>query len=372
MSKERVASGIYKLEPGVYDVCVSTGRRPDGKYGQATKRIRGTLAQAKTERGRMLAKVADGKVSMDNISLAELHERFMAARATLSPRSVEFYEYLWAKLKPLLGDRPVRKLRSVDLDRAYAAMLKTGVTANTTAKAHKHLVALLQQAMKWEIVHRNVAQSATPPAFAPFEATPPSEVDLLRLIEAASADEWQFGALVYLGATTGARKGELVGLRWGDVDLDDASIRLKHQPDGAGGLRGLKSKRGRTVMIDDGTVGMLETHKVRCHEIAGECGGKITDSCFVFSEIPGNTEHYRIGTLDARFAKVRKQVGLKVRLHDLRHFQATTLLAKGIAPQVVAARLGHANATITMRTYAHSDAAQERKAAELGGLTPHP
>ena len=78
---------------------------------------------------------------------------------------------------------------------------------------------------------------------------------------------------MHLGATTGARRGELAGLRWCDVDLDNASVRFVHQPDGAGGLGPLKNKLARTVLLDDDSVTMLRAHRECSEQVAGECGG---------------------------------------------------------------------------------------------------
>lgn len=166
-TKQRVAPGIYKVSTGVYDLAVSTGKRPDGRYGQVTRRVRGTLGDAKTERGRMLADVQDGKVTVaPDITMDELHCRFMAARPTLATATKHQYEYLWTKLGANIGNSPVRKLKAIDLDHTYTAILGEGVGANTVRKCHKHARALLLQAMKWEIVRRNVAHWATPPETA--------------------------------------------------------------------------------------------------------------------------------------------------------------------------------------------------------------
>jgi len=370
VGKERVAPGVYKVAAGTYDLTVSTGRGLDGKYGQATKRVRGTLNEAKAERGRMLAEVRDGKLDgTTDITMTELHARFMAAKPMLAPSSVELYGYLWKKLEPHIGAILVRKLKAVDLDRAYTAIIKTGIGPNTVKKAHKHVVGMLTQAMRWELLHRNVAHSATPPTTVPFEVRPPGDDDLVRLVAGAFKQERQFGALVHLGITTGARRGELAGLRWCDVDLDNAVVRFEHQPGKDGELRPLKSKKGRSVFIDAETVEMLTVHKAYTEAIAEDCGGTIHDECFVFSNDPGNTAPYNLVGLSKRFMRLARNTGVKSRLHDLRHSAATRLLASGVPPQVVAARLGHSSPTITMAIYAHTDVVQDRRAADLGALT---
>src|SRR5437879_13726784 len=101
----------------------------------------------------------------------------------------------------------------MELDHAYATIAGDGVGANTVVKCHRHAGSLLRQAMKWEIVHRNVAEAATPPEREPFDVVPPTPDELLKLVDYAFLQERQFGVLVYLAATTGGRRGELAGLR---------------------------------------------------------------------------------------------------------------------------------------------------------------
>lgn len=373
MARQRVAPGVYKVASGVYDIHVSTGRGVDGRYGKVTKRIRGTLTDAKSERGRMLVAVAEGTLRVvEPATMKELQDRYMATKASLSKASREQYAYLWAKLEPLIGTIDVKKLRALDLDHAYVVIGKD-VSPNTTMKCHKHVSALLNRAVSWELVPRNVALSATPPSPVPFNITPPTPADLVSLVDAALKQEPQFGALVYLGATTGARRGELAGLRWGDVDFVKGTARFAHQPNGDGTLRTTKNKRQRVVVLDRGTVRVLRRQRALCDQVAKKCAATINDECFVFSSVPGNAEPFRVDGLTWRFRRLAKSTGIKSRLHDLRHAQATSLLNSGISPVVAADRLGQ-SVEVLLSTYGHTDQVQEKRAAAAGALqrSKHP
>jgi len=366
--KQRVAPGIYKLEPGVYELAVSTGRKADGKYGQVFRRFRGSLAAAKTERARMVAEVDDGTLKpAEALTMSELHERFMATKV-MAQSTRDQYEYLWQKLKPFVGATSLRKLRTVDLDHAYAKIVKD-VSPNVVRKVHKHVTALLNKAIAWELIAKNVANAATPPDEVPFNVTPPTIEQRVTLVDAAFEREPQFGALVHLAAATGARRGELGGLRWCDIDVENGTVRFKNQapktPEGK--LRPTKTKLQRIIPIDVDTLTMLKTHLAYCEKIADECSATITDECFVFSPKAGNREPYRLDGLTYRFAKLAKTTGIKNRLHDVRHAQATTLLAQGISPVVVAERLGM-TVEVLLSTYGHSDVEQEQRAAAAGAL----
>jgi integrase len=368
--KQRVATGVYKLEPGLYEIAVSSGRGPDGKYGQVFRRFRGTFAGAKTERARMLAEVADGSLKpAESLTMSELHARFMATKV-MAQTTRDQYEYLWQKLKPFVGATSLRKLRTVDLDHAYAQIVKD-VSPNVVRKVHKHVTALLNKAIAWDLIGKNVASAATPPDEVPFNVTPPTSDQRVALVDAAFEREPQFGALVYLAAVTGARRGELGGLRWCDIDLKNGTVRFKNQPPKTpeAKLRPTKTKLQRTIPIDADTVTMLKAHLAHCENIARACSATITDECFVFSPTAGNRQPYRLDGLTYRFAKLAKATGIKNRLHDVRHAQATTLLAQGISPVVVAERLGM-TVEVLLSTYGHSDAEQEQRAAAAGALRP--
>jgi integrase len=303
-----------------------------------------------------------------DITLAELRDCFMSTRPDLANSTVTSYDYLWAKLAPHIGHLRLRNLRPIDLDHAYAAILATGVSANTCNSCHRFVASLLNQAVKWDLTLRNIARSATPPRRIPYEPRLLDEQLLPTLVTDASAREPQIGALIHLAATSGARRSELAGLRWVDVDLSQAVVRFEHQPDKDGTLRQLKNKRQRTVFLDGATVETLRRHRACCDEIALACGVEIDDACFVFSPEPGNIVPYNPQVITKKWRTLADAAGQQGRFHDLRHNAATRLIDRGVPPQVVAARLGHFSPDFTMRVYAHTNTAQERRAAEAASL----
>jgi integrase len=316
----------------------------------------------------MLIEVSAGTLkSAESLSMDELQRRFMAIRPSLAPATKDQYDWLWSKLKPHIGSIAVRKLRTEDLDHACSAITATGVGPNTTRKVAKHARALLAQAITWALVGRNVAIAAKPPREVPFNVSPPTPQQRIALVDAAYAQEPQFGALVYLAVTTGARRGELGGLRWLDVDLKNATVRIVHQADADGTLRPTKTMHQRNVPIDVQTVDMLKRHRSYCVEIAAECGVDITNDSFVFSAEPGNTLPYRVDGITQRFERLRDATGVPCLFHDLRHAAATTLLSDAISPVVVAERLGM-SVEVLLATYGHSDTEQNERAAAASAL----
>jgi integrase len=180
-------------------------------------------------------------------------------------------------------------------------------------------------------------------------------------------------------ATTGLRRGECLGLRWSDLDLDGgrASIRqtviaVKHTPM----LGTPKTAKGRrTITLDAGTVTALREHRKRQAAERLLMGAGWHDHDLVFCHVDGTMLHPERFTRG--FSEAVRRLGLPaIRLHDLRHGWATLALQAGIHPKVVQERLGHANISITLDTYSqvvgslHEDAAEQVAALFRAGSNP--
>jgi integrase len=175
-----------------------------------------------------------------------------------------------------------------------------------------------------------------------------------------------------MAATTGARRGELCALRWSDVDLKAQTLLISRAlVEGRGSElleKDTKSHASRRISLDGGTSAELERHQERCQERARACAVSLSDTAFVFSDDPGGARPLVPNEVTKRFIRVRKAVGLDfVRLHDLRHFTATRLLAEGVPVRTVSGRLGHSNAATTLGVYAHFVAESDRDAAKTIG-----
>jgi integrase len=186
-------------------------------------------------------------------------------------------------------------------------------------------------------------------------------------------------AFYHLAAYTGARRGELLNLRWRDIDLASAEINISGSTAVIGGTRiegTTKSGRSRKVSIDAGTVEVLKEHRsLQAEErlLAGQ-GWRASDD-YVFTTGWGGPVHpdtvssLVADLIEAYDATVRESgVGEmlpRARLHDLRHLHATTLLLAGVPVHVVAARLGHADPSVTLRVYAHVIRDQVAEAADI-------
>ncbi len=172
-----------------------------------------------------------------------------------------------------------------------------------------------------------------------------------------------------LAAVTGARRGELVALRWSDLDLERGALTITRAiSEGVDGpVEHPRPKtRGsvRRLALDEATVAILAAHRCRHAEAAATCGVSLPGNAFVFSHEPDGSVPWKPGYVSLKFRRLRHSVGLdQVRLHDLRHFVATTLLGAGVDLQTVAGRLGHAGGgRTTLAVYSHFQQAADRNA----------
>ena len=312
-------------------------------------------------------------------TMAELFERwFAAASPSWSASTIrETRSLLRCHLIPHLGHHPVTKLTTVDIDDLYAHLQRRGgqhgrpLAPGTVHRVHVVLHRALTQAVRWEWIWLNPAALASPPRVEPADIRPPSVEQVRHLLDTVRRETTRFFTYLYLAVTTGARRSQLLALRRADVDLAHAAIgfsrALVEGPTGPV-LRPTKNRRTYRVAIDPTSVELLATHVDRART---RCQG-VSDG-FVFSDDPDGRRPWPPNRVTKRFISYRQRAGLAhFRLHDLRHFMATTMLAAGVPVPVVSERLCHARTSTTVNIYAHAMPGADRDAANLLARILHP
>lgn len=261
-----------------------------------------------------------------------------------------------------------------------------GLKPRTVRYVHTILHAALRDAMRWNRVARNVADAATPPPVGSARSGRPAAwtSEQLRGFLDFVADSRYLPAWVFL-ATTGCRRGECLGLRWDDLDLDAATAIISRQVttiDHQLQVKELpKTKRGHMIRLDSGTVAMLRTWRARQGEERLLAGAAYNDDGFVFSHPDGSVYHpdrfsREFLRKQMQHSRARPEAALpRLVLHGLRHTWATLALHEGIDIQIVSERLNHSSTHVTREIYTHvtppmqSDAA-ERVARSIFGGAP--
>jgi integrase len=285
-----------------------------------------------------------------------------------------------------IGRRQLQDVDGSDLNALYARLL-AGDTDNRalSARSVRYVSTILHRAfkdaVKWQAVVRNPVEASDPPKKSRSPEMQTWKASELGTFLTGTAAGRMSGAWCLL-ATTGMRRGEVLGLRWSDIDLDGARLTVTRTLISTGAQRRgdpamawgtPKTAKGRRqVALDPGTVAALRAHRARQLEERLAVGEGYGDQDLVVAMPDGKPVHPK--TMSYWFELEIKRLGLpRIRLHDLRHTHATLALIAGVHPRVVQERLGHANVSITLDTYSHVDldmqaAAAARVAALVTGL----
>jgi integrase len=327
-----------------------------------------------------VTEVAGGGHAAQDATVADLiNQWFEMAKPELSPTTIRGYQRaINAYILPTLGKVHLARLNTAQIDRLYTQLRQSGGSGGrplapaTVRQVHAILRRALNQGVKWDWLSVNPAQHASPPRIRRPQHDPPAPEDVMRLIDEAAKDDPDLGCLLHVAATTGARRGELCGLRWRNVDLDAQTMTISRSVvEGGKGVaieKDTKTHAARHIALDADTAAVLTAHRHRMAERSLACGAPLDDDAFVFSSSTDGSVSLQPNDVTKDFIRVRGRIGLdSVRLHDLRHFAATRLLAAGVPVRTVSGRLGHANAATTLGVYAHFIEASDRDAAEALG-----
>ncbi|KJY29933.1 tyrosine-type recombinase/integrase [Streptomyces katrae] len=255
-------------------------------------------------------------------------------------------------LVPLLGARSLESLSTADV-RRFLTRVQKDKTVATAKEAHRVLRTALSGAVRDELITRNVASLVEPPRAKQREIRPWTLEETLAFLEAARG-EALYAAFV-LAIAMGLRRGELVGLRWSDLDLDKRVLHVRQQTQRRRGQLyqdDPKSRRQRAVPLPAMCIAPLRWHRLKQRAIFRETGVEWSEAGPVFATRNGRTVEPR--NVYRAFTRVAADAGLRVvRLHDARHGCATLLTAAGVAPRVIMEILGHSQISITMDVYTH-------------------
>jgi integrase len=256
---------------------------------------------------------------------------------------------------PALGRLKLKDLNPVHVRSFYREKLDSGLSAATVRKMHSVLRKALKQAVLDGLIPRNVCETVKPPKVERKEIKPLDREQAKALLEAASADRLE--GLYVLAIHTGMREGELLGLKWDDVDLEASVLRLRRALVREGGkvkLGDLKTpKSRRSVRLTRAAAEALRSHLERQLEEMERMGSLYQPGGLVFATESGtliNPSNLR----NRSFKPLLKHAGLPdMCSHDLRHTCATLLPSQGTHPKLVQELLGHATIAMTLDTYSH-------------------
>jgi len=366
-SKRVSGEGTYKKRKdgrweAQYTVYTPSGTKRKSVYGRTKQEVAEKLRKAVSER--------DGGLAFDaeNLTLSEYLNRWLegSVRGSVAKSTFERYEQLSrVHIVPAIGTVKLKKLTPAHVQTLYRAKVDEGLAERTVEYIHATLRKALGQAVKWQLVPRNVVEAATAPRPRKREMLTLDREQAMSFLHAARGD--RFEALYILAVTAGLRQGELLGLKWADLDLQKGmlSVRrsLRVDKDGAHYTEGKRDRSRRRIELGAGTVGALRAHRKWQLEERVRYADLWEDHDLVFCQKDGRP--VRRWNLEREFYKLLKRVGLtKITFHGLRHTCASLMILNNTPAKVVSEMLGHADVAFTLKVYSHILPGMQRSAAD--------
>lgn len=338
----------------------NTGKRKQKWFSGYTTKKEASKAMAEK-----ITEINKGNfIEPSKTTIKEFFERWIEdyARNALKPTTFQTYTtYINTHIIPSLGSIPLQKLQPTHLQRFYSEKLANGRlngSGGLSPQTVRYLHAILREAMghavKWQFINRNVVELADPPAIRQREISTLEASEITQFLDAAKDDRYYIAFLIAI--TTGLRRGEVLGLRWKDIDFQTKTasicknlVSIKGRPV----LQEPKTKgSNRSVTLPSMTIDALKRHKQVQDEEKLSVGDHYNQHDLVICTSVGTLLSPR--NLLRSFQRILEGAGLpKIRLHDLRHTHATLMLKQGEHPKIVSERLGHSNTRITMDIYSH-------------------
>lgn len=253
----------------------------------------------------------------------------------------------------------------------------TAMAASSIRQIHWIISAALAAAVRWDWMPSNPAGIAKKPKQHAPQPDPPTSAEAARIIEAAWAEDDDWGTLVWLTMVTGIRRAELLALRWSDLDMTAGVLTIRRnyvRSRGRAIEKDTKTHQMRRIALDDATVDVLRDHYTRYEAKVRAVEAEPTAQAFLFSYQPLHDSPADPDAVTHRYARTCTQAGVTSHLHALRHYSATELLTAGVDLRTVAGRLGHGGGgATTLRVYAAWVGESDRRAADiLGGRMKRP
>jgi integrase len=329
-------SGLYMAR---YTVQTPTGSKRKTLYGKTRREVDEKLTKAKADR--------DGGLvfDADNMKVGEYLERWLVDSVRDTVRSTTFERYeqvVRLHIRPVLGKLKLKNLSPAHVRGLYREKLDAGLSPRTVQYVHVTLHKALKQAIMDGLIPRNATEAVKPPQVRREEMQPLSPEQVKVLLEAARGERLE--ALYVLAVTMGLRQGELLGLKWEDVDLEARTLQVRRTLTTAKGgpvLSTPKTKGSRrSVKLTQSAVEAFRSHLQRQLGEIDRAASLWRESGLVFASEMGDPLDRRYVTTH-RFKPLLKRAGLpQIRFHDLRHTCATLLLGRNVNPKIVSEMLG--------------------------------
>ena len=328
-----------------------------GKRIRAYKTVKGSKREANSVMHKMITEMEEGKLtqrSKKKVSewMDEWLENYLPNIEETTRRG--YRNKIKCYIKPAIGDIFIKALKPEHVQRMVNDMIDRGLAPKSVRDAFNNVNAAMKKAVKLRLVPYNPCEAVELPKLKRYRANVYTLDMIHNLLDTAMGTDMYLP--VFLLVMVGLRRGELLALTWGDIDFDNNILKVRrNMVNGENGIviKAPKSESGiRDIRLGSDVMAVLKEAKAQYAKDAFSYGLGFQNLGFVIRQEDGSP--YRPDSMTQKWERFLETYNLpKIRLHDLRHSNATALIQAGVNPKVVQQRLGHADVQITLNTYTH-------------------
>ena len=376
MASGHIRKREYKDGSHGWQIVIDFGIDPvTGKRERKYHMTKGTKREAEKLKVKMLSEIHEGTFIGESKKTVEqyLGEWLDAyIRPTKSPTTTKRYvEQIEKYVIPALGKKRLQDLKSIDIQKFYNALAEKSPLSNkplspkSIKNIHMNLLGALGQAVKMDLIKKNPAQHVQVPKTKKYQAQVYTSEEVQVLLESVMDTDMEIPIALLVGL--GLRRGEVLALRWQDVDFEKGKVYIRRNMVKVGKEIIFKDPKtvtsSRAIELPSTLLKLLQAERKRYVANKLRLGEQFEDNDLVVCWEDG--KYVNPDTLSQKFRRLIERIGLKhIRLHDLRHTNATLMLASGVNIKVAQQRLGHASISTTMDIYSHVTEEIEKEAAD--------
>lgn len=352
-----------------WQITLDKGVDVNGKRIREYITVNGSKRQAQDELARIISEYNNGGyIERSKMTVQMLIDQWLTVYVVpqLAPSTVRGYKVNFDKHTiPYIGHIAVQKLTGTEIQHMYTQLSQTGLSPRSVRYVHTTLREVLQYAYKMRIISVNPADFVSAPKQAKYKSGVYNAEEVAKLLQCAKGTDMELPLILDL--ETGLRRGELLALKWSDIDWEARTLTVERNLvciNGEHQFGSPKTKSGnRKLLLSESLIEKLRQHRVRQTEIRLQLGATYQNNDLICCKDDGTP--YNTGSFSHKFANFLKKHGLKhIRLHDIRHTNATLMLENGIPAKIASERLGHSGIAITLDTYSHVSPKMQKEAVE--------
>lgn len=396
----RQRGSVTKLSENSFRVRVYAGRDPITKKDIYLQGTASSESEAEKLRTKYLSQVDENRHPRSSATVGQILDRWMTVHKVDDSTAERYLNAIDGYIKPTFGNLKVGKLTAEMLELFYARLQRCSeqcegrrngrdghsckpLSPASVRKIHFIIKPALRAAVRWDYVGVNVANAIDSPTVPTRDPDPPSAEEAAKVLSWAWKRDPEWATYLWLAMVTGCRRGELIGLQWADVDFGKRILTvafseqlLKRRRQRAKRRRkDTKTHQQRRIAFDSDTAELLLALRAAAQQRCAALGIDLPERAYLFSRQPDGSEPLIPDSVTQRYKRLALRLGLRShRLHSLRHYTATELVAAGVDLRTIAGRLGHGSGgATTLRVYsAWAPEADQRAASFLGKSLPRP